>query len=89
MGNGQQAIMNREDNRNGLLLPGCIRDQGLYRHEESWNVTELPLDKQKPLDITKNKPEERRRRSLKRSDSNNRINAAVRHSPEVPVVEVE
>lgn len=33
-------------------------------HEESWNVTELPLDKQKPLDITKNKPEEKKRRNL-------------------------
>lgn len=33
-------------------------------HEEAWNVTELTLDKQKPLDITKNKPEEKKRRNL-------------------------
>ncbi|MDO5664582.1 MAG: Ig-like domain-containing protein [Bacteroidia bacterium] len=33
-------------------------------HEESWNVTEVSLDKQKPLDITKNKPEEKKRRNL-------------------------
>ena len=27
-------------------------------------MTELPLDKQKPLDVTKNKPEEKKRRNL-------------------------
>lgn len=33
-------------------------------HEESWDVTATPLDKQKPLEITKNKPEEKKRRNL-------------------------
>lgn len=28
-------------------------------HEEDWNITATPLDKQKPLEITKNKPQER------------------------------
>lgn len=32
-------------------------------HFESWNVTALPLDKQKPLEITKNKPAEKKRRN--------------------------
>ena len=44
--------------------PAAYEIRAYTDHEESWNVTELPLDKQKPLDITKNKPEERRRRSL-------------------------
>ncbi len=35
-------------------------------HEESWNILELPLDKQKPLEITKNKPEERKKKNLNR-----------------------
>lgn len=33
-------------------------------HFESWNVSETPLIKQKPLEITKNKPQERKRRDL-------------------------
>lgn len=33
-------------------------------HEESWNLLALPLDKQKPAEITKNKPEEKKRRNL-------------------------
>ena len=32
-------------------------------HEESWNLSEIPLAKQKPLDITKNKPEERKQKN--------------------------
>lgn len=31
-------------------------------HFESWNVTETPVINQKPLEITKNKPQERKRR---------------------------
>ena len=44
--------------------PGAYEIRAYTDHEESWNVTELPLDKQKPLDITKNKPEEKKRRNL-------------------------
>ncbi len=44
--------------------PGAYEIRAYTDHEESWNVTELPLDKQKPLDVTKNKPEEKKRRNL-------------------------
>lgn len=33
-------------------------------HEEDWNLLSLPLDKQKPVDILKNKPEEKKKRNL-------------------------
>ncbi|HPD43248.1 MAG TPA: hypothetical protein PKZ45_03215, partial [Dysgonamonadaceae bacterium] len=33
-------------------------------HEEIWNVNETPPVKQKPLEITKNKPEVKKRRNL-------------------------
>lgn len=33
-------------------------------HEESWNLLAMPLDEQKPAEITKNKPEEKKRRNL-------------------------
>lgn len=32
-------------------------------HEESWDITAIPVIKQKPLDITKNKPEEKKERN--------------------------
>ena len=44
--------------------PGAYEIRAYTDHEESWDVTELPLDKQKPLEITKNKPEEKKRRNL-------------------------
>ena len=45
-------------------FPRAYEIRAYTDHEESWNLTELPLDKQKPLDITQNKPEERKRRNL-------------------------
>lgn len=33
-------------------------------HEESWDILALPPDKQKPMELLKNKPEERKRRRL-------------------------
>ena len=33
-------------------------------HEEMWNIQDTPLIKQKPLEITKNKPEVKKRRNL-------------------------
>lgn len=33
-------------------------------HEESWDLHAVPVTEQKPLEITKNKPEERKRRNL-------------------------
>ena len=35
-------------------------------HEEPWHLLARPLNEQKPLDITKNKPEEKKRRDLNR-----------------------
>ena len=37
-------------------------------HEESWDLNERKSDKQKPLDITKNKPEEKKKRQNRNED---------------------
>lgn len=39
--------------------------------EEDWNITELPLEKQKPLEITKNKPKDKddKKRQMERRDA--------------------
>ena len=44
---------------------------------EDWNLNEVPANKQKPLDITKNKPEEKKKRNLneERNNQNNSRNA--------------
>lgn len=44
--------------------------------EEDWNITAVPLDKQKPLEITKNKPkgEESKRKQLERKEAQEQKN---------------
>lgn len=44
--------------------------KALWEQEEKWNITELPLSKQKPLEITKNKPKEKesRRKQLEQEE---------------------
>lgn len=43
---------------------------------EDWDITAIPLDKQKPLEITKNKPKDdaRRKREMERRDARNERN---------------
>lgn len=50
--------------------------------EEDWNITALPLDKQKPLEITKNKPkdDDRRRREMQQRDARNQRNNSQQNS---------
>jgi hypothetical protein len=49
--------------------------------EQTWNVTELPVEKQKPLEITKNKPKEKQpKRSEDRRNENQR-NSNTNSSP--------
>lgn len=48
-------------------LPKAIEIRAYTDHEEDWNLNDKTIDKQKPVDITKNKPEERKRRNLNES----------------------
>ncbi len=43
--------------------PKWYEIRAFTNHEESWDLNSHPFDKQKPLDITKNKPEEKRNRN--------------------------
>lgn len=49
---------------------------------EDWEIGQLPLDKQKPLDITKNKPkdDEKRKKMMERRDAQNERNNSQRNS---------
>lgn len=50
--------------------------------EEPWNIYGLPLDKQKPLEITKNKPKEKesKRKQLEKEDAKNKEQQGARSS---------
>ena len=42
--------------------PKLYEIRAFTNHEESWDLDEQPFYKQKPLEITKNKPEEKKKR---------------------------
>lgn len=43
--------------------PKSYEIRAFTNHEESWSINEVPVEHQKPLDITKNKPEEKKKRN--------------------------
>ena len=43
--------------------PKIYEIRAFTNHEESWNINEVPVEHQKPLDITKNKPEEKKKKN--------------------------
>lgn len=48
--------------------PKWYEIRAFTNHEESWDLNERTLDKQKPLEITKNKPEEKKKRNRNEED---------------------
>lgn len=48
--------------------PKTYEIRAFTNHEESWDLFEQPFNKQKPLEITKNKPEEKKRRNRNEED---------------------
>jgi hypothetical protein len=70
-GNGQWDTGNYAENRQPepvYYYPGFFEIKKYWSFEQPWNITELPVDKQKPLEITKNKPKEKQ---PKRDDKKN------------------
>lgn len=52
--------------------PKWYEIRAFTNHEESWDLNERPIDKQKPLDITKNKPEEKKKRNRNEEERDKR-----------------
>jgi hypothetical protein len=79
-GNGQWDTGNYMEDRQPETVyyyPGFFEIKKYWSFEQSWNITELPVDKQKPLEITKNKPKEKQpkrddRKNEKQKNSNTR-----------------
>lgn len=55
--------------------PGAFEIKKYVEWEQSWNITALPFDRQKPLEITKNKPVEKKTQEEKRNESRRNANA--------------
>lgn len=64
-GDGYWTTGNYEANRQPELVfyyPGKLVIRAFSDHLEDWNIEKVPVIRQKPLEITKNKPEEKKRR---------------------------
>ena len=62
---GEWTTGNYEKKRQPEMVyynPKMHEIRAFTNHEESWDLKETPLYKQKPLDITKNKPEEKKKK---------------------------
>ncbi|MDD3787763.1 MAG: Ig-like domain-containing protein [Petrimonas sp.] len=81
-GDGKWTTGNYEKDRQPEIVyyyPRTYEIRAFSNHQESWNVLETPVPKQKPLEITKNKPQEKKRRSLneeRQQNNQNQRNAA-------------
>ena len=65
-GDGVWTTGNFEENRQPeevFYYPGNFVIRAYSDHSESWDVRSAPLNKQKPMEITTNKPEERKQRN--------------------------
>lgn len=51
--------------------PKMYEIRAFTNHEEDWDINELPLNRQKPLDITKNKPEQKKKRNRNEEERQN------------------
>lgn len=52
--------------------PKMLEVRALWDMRQDWNVSALPIEKQKPLDITKQKPEEKKERRSKNAEREER-----------------
>ncbi|MCL1937420.1 MAG: Ig-like domain-containing protein [Candidatus Azobacteroides sp.] len=72
-GNGKWDTGNYAENRQPeevFYYPGFFELKKNMDMEQSWNMMELPIEKQKPLDITKNKPKEKQPKRNDRKNEN-------------------
>ncbi|HTN67952.1 MAG TPA: Ig-like domain-containing domain [Dysgonamonadaceae bacterium] len=65
--------------------PKLYEIRAFTNHEEPWNLNEHPFDKQKPLEITKNKPEEKKRRRDRNEEERDRRGAQRSSTPSMNI----
>jgi hypothetical protein len=53
--------------------PGFFDIRQNFELEQPWNVTDVPVEKQKPLEITKNKPKEKKAKKPENTNTNNNV----------------
>jgi hypothetical protein len=91
-GNGKWDTGNYAENRQAeevFYYPGFFELKKNMDIEQTWNLTELPVEKQKPLEITKNKPKEKQpkrdnRKNERQRNTNSRAPSSRGGMPGVP-----
>lgn len=83
-GDGEWTTGSYEDKRQPetvYYFPKEYEIRAYTDHEEEWNLLKLPSDQQKPVEILKNKPEERKKRNLNQERDQQRGNRQMQSSP--------
>jgi hypothetical protein len=87
-GNGKWDTGNYAEKRQPeavYYFPSFFEIKKFWETEHTWNVTELPVEKQKPLEITKNKPAVKQPRRDERNSNRQNANTTRGNSlPSVP-----
>ena len=76
-GDGEWTTGNYEEKRQPEIVyyyPGKWTIRAYTDHTEEWNIEAVPMIRQKPLEITKNKPEEKKRRDPNQDRNNQQQN---------------
>ncbi|MCE5205008.1 MAG: Ig-like domain-containing protein [Porphyromonadaceae bacterium] len=76
-GDGVWTTGNYGDKRSPEMVyyyPGKWVIRAYSDHQEEWQIDAIPVIRQKPLEITKNKPEEKKRRDLNKDRNNQQQN---------------
>ena len=75
-GNGQWDTGNYKDKLQPepvYYYPDAFEIRQNWEIEQSWNIHEVPVDKQKPLEITKNKPQQKNTNKAKYEEYNQKL----------------
>lgn len=76
-GDGVWTTGNYEDKRQPEMVyyyPGKWVIRAYSDHQEEWQIDAIPAIRQKPIEITKNKPEEKKKRDLNKDRNNQQQN---------------
>ncbi len=67
-GNYEQKIQPE----NVYYYPTAIEIRQNWEHRQNWNIKELPVENQKPIDVNKNKPQEKKKKNENLNNQSNR-----------------
>ncbi|MDR0427589.1 MAG: Ig-like domain-containing protein [Dysgonamonadaceae bacterium] len=85
--NGKWDTGNYSENKQPedvYYYPGFFEVKKYVEWEQSWNVTAIPQEKQKPIEITKNKPAEKKPKRDRDNENKTNTNSTTSSMPRMP-----